>query len=44
MAWGAGRNLALGAMAAGADACQAIEIATRFDIHTGQGVNSIDVY
>ncbi len=34
-AWGTGREYALGAMAAGADARQAVRIAARFDALTG---------
>jgi hypothetical protein len=39
MAWGSGAKYALGAMAHGADAVQAVEIAARFDVYTGMGVN-----
>lgn len=38
-AWGTGRDFALGAMAMGATAAQAVEIASRFDIYTGMGIN-----
>lgn len=38
MAWGSGEEYALGAMEAGADALEAIEIAKRYDIQTGGNV------
>lgn len=42
-AFGAGEDYALGAMHAGADARQAIEIVSRITIHTGGFIQSIDV-
>lgn len=41
MAWGSGRDFALGAMALGASAVEAVEIASRFDVHSGMGVDSM---
>jgi hypothetical protein len=38
-AWGTGSNLAIGAMAAGADAYDAVEIAAAWDDGTGMGVD-----
>lgn len=40
LAWGSGRDLALGAMAAGADARSAVKIASSLDINTGKGLQS----
>lgn len=40
-AWGCGRDLAIGAMAMGADAVRAVEITSKFNIYCGHGV---DVY
>lgn len=42
-AWGSGRDFAIGAMANGAKATDAILIASQFDINTGLGVESFDV-
>jgi len=42
MAWGHGRAFALGAMAAGASAVEAVTIASTFDIYCGNGVSSSD--
>lgn len=42
-AWGSGGKIALGAMAAGKNASQAIQIASQFDINTGMGVDYFDV-
>ena len=39
-AWGAGREVALGAMAAGADALEAVEAAIRLNVCCGVGVDS----
>jgi len=39
-AWGSGRELALGAMAAGATAASAVNIAKKYDINTGGKVHS----
>jgi len=41
--WGAGSgaDYAIGAMAAGCSAVEAVEIACRFDIHCGLGIDSI---
>ena len=38
-AWGSGRDFALGAMAMGATARQAVEIASRYNIHCGMGID-----
>lgn len=43
IAVGSGARYALGAMAAGASAKRAVEIACRFDPHTGKGVNVMRV-
>lgn len=43
MAWGAGAPYALGAMAAGADARAAVEIASQFNVDCGFGVRSFAV-
>lgn len=43
IAIGSGAGVALGAMAAGASAKRAVEIASRFDNQTGNGVNVIRV-
>ena len=37
--WGSGRDFAYGALACGVEARQAIEVATRFDTGTGNGVD-----
>ena len=42
-AWGSGRDFALGAMACGADARKAVEIASIWDIYTGMGCQAYDV-
>jgi hypothetical protein len=42
-AWGSGSELALGAMAAGADARRAIEIAIEYDVASGNGIDAADV-
>ncbi len=42
-AWGSGGKIALGAMAAGQTATQAIQIASQFDINTGMGVDFYQV-
>ena len=42
-ATGSGCEYALGAMAAGADARQAVLIAARFDMYTGDGVDSFSL-
>lgn len=42
-AWGSGRDYAMGAMAAGVSAYTAVEIASRFCITCGGGVDSFDV-
>lgn len=44
MAWGSGREYAIGAMSMGANAEKAIEIASRFDVHTGMGVDVVAVH
>jgi hypothetical protein len=43
VAYGSGGDLALGAMAAGATAKQAVAIACRFDPNTGQGIDAVQV-
>jgi hypothetical protein len=43
LAWGSGSEFALGAMAAGATARQAVAIASRYDKHTGQGIDAVRV-
>jgi hypothetical protein len=43
IAIGTGAKIALGAMAAGASARRAVEIACKYDESTGKGVNSIKV-
>lgn len=43
VAFGSGANVALGAMAAGASARRAVEIACRFDESTGKGVTVMRV-
>ena len=42
-AWGSGREVALGAMAMGADAINAVEIASRFVIGCGRGCDSVRI-
>lgn len=44
IAWGSGRDFAMGAMSAGADARRAVEIASQHSIHCGMGVDVIDLY
>ena len=39
MAWGTGREFALGALAMGATAKEAVEVACRFSIYCGNGVD-----
>lgn len=41
MAWGSGRDYAMGAMAAGADALTAVKIATRFNAFCGCGFDAL---
>ena len=41
-AWGCGGDLAMGAMAHGASAKEAVEIACRFDINCGLGVDVLE--
>jgi len=41
MAWGSGRDYALGAMARGATAREAVEIACRFDTGCGMGIDEL---
>lgn len=38
-AFGSGMDLALGAMAMGADAIQAVKVACKYDIHCGMGID-----
>jgi ATP-dependent protease HslVU (ClpYQ) peptidase subunit len=42
IAWGSGRDLAMGALAMGADARKAVEVASRHSIHCGLGVDAFD--
>lgn len=42
-AWGQGRELAMGAMAAGADAIQAVRIANQHSAHCGCGIDAWDL-
>lgn len=42
-AWGSGASVALGAMAMGADARKAVEIACKYDIYCGLGIDSVTV-
>lgn len=41
-AWGSGRDFAIGALAAGADALAAVEIASRFNVHCGMGATAME--
>lgn len=43
MAWGSGRDYALGAMARGATAREAVEIACRFSIYCGLGIDEFSI-
>lgn len=43
MAWGSGRDYAMGAMARGANAKEAAEIAMRFDNGCGMGIDVVSV-
>lgn len=43
VSFGSGSEFALGAMAAGATAKQAVAIACRYDPHTGQGIDAVRV-
>lgn len=43
LAFGSGRDYAMGAMAMGADARQAVEVASRFCTGCGLGIDSFDV-
>lgn len=40
-AWGCGRDYALGAMECGADARTAVEIACRYDVYCGMGIDTL---
>jgi hypothetical protein len=42
MAWGSGQDFALGALAMGADARKAVEIASQFSTDCGLGVEAFD--
>lgn len=42
MAWGSGRDFAIGAMAMGADAKRAVEIASQFSTDCGMGVEAFE--
>lgn len=39
MAWGSGRDFAMGAMAVGADARRAVQVANRFNCYCGMGID-----
>lgn len=41
-AWGTGKELALGAMAAGADAKKAVEIASEYNLYCGGGIDVVE--
>lgn len=43
VAYGSGGDIALGAMAAGATAKQAVAIACRYDPNTGQGIDAVQI-
>jgi hypothetical protein len=43
MAWGSGREFALGAMAMGATAREAVEVACRFNVYCGNGIDAFDL-
>lgn len=43
MAWGSGRGFAMGAMSMGATARQAVEIACRFNVHCGMGIDGMTI-
>src|SRR6185369_7569895 len=43
MSWGCGRDFALGAMAMGADARRAVEVASQFSTDCGMGVEAFDI-
>lgn len=40
--WGTGKELALGAMAAGADAKKAVEIACEYNLYCGGGIDVVE--
>ncbi len=42
-AWGTGRDFAMGAMAMGANAAQAVEIASRYNVYCGCGVDVFEL-
>ena len=43
MAWGSGRDYAMGAMAMGASAEEAVEVAIRFSTTCGNGIDSYEI-
>jgi ATP-dependent protease HslVU (ClpYQ) peptidase subunit len=43
MAWGSGQDFALGALAMGADARKAVEIASQFSTDCGFGIEAFDI-
>jgi ATP-dependent protease HslVU (ClpYQ) peptidase subunit len=43
MAWGSGQDFALGALAMGADARKAVEIASQFSTDCGLGIEAFDI-
>jgi len=44
MAWGSGREFALGALAMGADARRAVEVACQFNVDCGNGIDAFYTY
>jgi 20S proteasome alpha/beta subunit len=43
MAWGSGRDFALGAMAVGATARESVAVACQFDVYCGHGIDEFGV-
>lgn len=43
MAWGSGRDVAMGALAMGATASKAVEIACRYNVYCGMGIDVIEI-
>lgn len=43
MAWGSGRDVAMGALAMGADARKAVEIACKYNVYCGMGFDVIEI-
>jgi len=42
-AWGSGGDIAIGALAMGASATQAVEVASQFNVNCGHGVDAFDI-